>query len=182
MSEEIDVNEEDTALTVPEELTLEERLKAQFMVPGTSLEQIARVFTVPIGKLRELAEAEGWQRERTMWIAAATQRSEEQLAMFRSQEVFPAVQEVMKSTKLGMEKLYDAIDEVDATNPKAANTLEHLAKASAGFAGITARMLAVSGPTQKVEMEVSGSVGFLSGGGPMAPKAIDVKAEDITDL
>ena len=171
------------ALAIVENLSFEEKLKVQFMVPGISIDQVARINNVPVAQLRELAESENWKGQRDCYIAELKSNADDRMTVLRAKTVVGAVEELMEATASGVTKAHLIMEKIDPDHDGASNKLEHMAKAIGGLAAVTARLLAVSGPTQKVEMDVSGSIGFLSGGGPVAAMpVIDVDSKDITDL
>ena len=167
-------------------ISIEDQIKEAYLQPGALESQIAKQFKVSLKDLKDKARLDGWDRERAELMLELGRASEEQLAQYRAtngvEDVINLHMANNKVVKMAGDSLDDIDDNMDLKSKFVA--IERAAKTIAAATAVSSRLMALSGPTQKVEMEVAGSVGFMGGGAPMLPQknAIEVDAVDVEVL
>ena len=167
-------------------MSIEEQIREEYLKPGALESVIAKKFKVPLKDLKDKARLDGWDRERAELIQELSRSSEEQLAQYRATNGVEDVINLHMANNKVVKMAGDALDDIDENMDLKSKfvAIERAAKTIAASTAVSSRLMALSGPTQKVELEVSGSVGFMGGGTPMLPQrnAIDVQAIEVEAL
>ena len=154
--------------------TLVDSIRTAYMEPGADLAHLAIAFKVSCTQLKELVTFNGWDVERAQFIEELKQNTEEKLAVLRATRTVGATETLADTSDKLANAIDNSLEEVKNLPPKVAITsIERLAKAHANNVSVVARILALSAPTQRLEIEHSGDISFMGGGGPRLPQAID---------
>jgi len=168
-----------------EVVALVNSLKEDYMELGSTLDHVVHKHNtthkgrsaITRAQLIELVEHQGWDVERKALIAEMRQNTEDGLAVLRATKTVDMVDKLVSTSKVLGDVIDSGLSEIqiqmmnDAKGATVAT--ERLSKAHASNVSVIARILALSAPTQKVEMNHTGDVSFMGGGGPQLPSTMD---------